>query len=254
MQAVKSVREGQPVSAVVRAYGVAVRTVYRWLSSFANEGQAGLTAKARSGRPAKVSAGEMAWIARNGREETPRQMKVLYALWTLSPIRELIRRHLGKSLTRASVSRIMKLLGFTAQKPLYRAWQQDPELLRSWKVETYPEIRRRAHERGATICFADESGIRSDHLAGRTWAPEGPTPLIEKTGRRFRLNVISAVRPRGEFRFMVQQGTVNVVVFGCFLQRLMVGAKALVFVIVDGHPAHNAKLLRDHVASTKGEL
>jgi len=253
-QAVKAVREGQPVTEVARAYGVAVRTVYRWLSNFANEGQTGLTAKPKSGRPPKVTPEEMAWIARTVREETPQQMRFPYALWTLSLIRELIRRHLGKSLTPASVSRIMKLLGFTPQKPLYRAWQQDAELVRRWEAETYPEIRRRAQERGATIYFADESGIRSDHHAGRTWAPEAETPVIEKTGRRFGLNLISAVGPRGEFRFMVHQGTVNAVVFRRFLQRLMVGATGPVFVIVDGHPAHKAKLVREYVASTNGQL
>jgi len=53
---------------------------------------------------------------------------------------------------------------------------------------------------------------------------------------------------------MVHQGTVNAVVFRRFLQRLMVGATGPVFVIVDGHPAHKAKLVREYVASTNGQL
>ena len=51
----------------------------------------------------------------------------------------------------------MKLLGFTAQKPLYQAWQQDEKR----EEDIYPEIKREAKKAGATIYFADESGIRS---------------------------------------------------------------------------------------------
>jgi DDE superfamily endonuclease len=60
---------------------------------------------------------------------------------------------------------------------------------------------------GATIYFADESGIRSDYHPGTTWAPQGQTPVVEATGRRFSLNMISAVSPQGEFRFMVHDGS-----------------------------------------------
>jgi len=31
----------------------------------------------------------------------------------------------------------MKLLGFTAQKPLYQAWQQDATMVWQWEFETY---------------------------------------------------------------------------------------------------------------------
>jgi len=57
----------------------------------------------------------------------------------------------------------MKLLGFTVQKPLYQAFQQDQELVRQREVKTYPAIRSHARTEGATIYFADESGLRSDY-------------------------------------------------------------------------------------------
>ncbi|MCZ7597179.1 MAG: winged helix-turn-helix domain-containing protein [Gammaproteobacteria bacterium] len=46
------------------------------------------------------------------RDETPQQMKLPYALWTLSLIRELIHRRLKVSVSLASVSRIHEILGF----------------------------------------------------------------------------------------------------------------------------------------------
>lgn len=103
----------------------------------------------------------MRWIARVIRDGTPQQMKLPYALWSLSLIQELVHRRLEKSLSWASVSNIMKSLGFSAQKPLYQAWQRAPELVRKWEVENHPEIRKQAKREGATIYFADESGLRS---------------------------------------------------------------------------------------------
>ena len=253
-QAVKAIREGQDVTSVSAAYGVNVRSVFRWLADFANGGQNALLAKPIPGRPPKVSADEMRWLARAVRDNTPLQFKFAFGLWTLSLIAALIEREFGKKLSLASVSRIMKILGFSAQKPLYQAWQQDATLVQQWEAETYPAIRAEAQAAGATIYFADESGIRSDYHTGTTWAPIGETPVVEVTGRRFSLNMISAVSPRGDFRFMLHDGSVNAEVFREFLKRLMIGAEKPVFLIVDGHPIHKAKLVKTFVEAQEGRL
>jgi len=74
------------------------------------------------------------------------------------------------------------------------------------------------------------------------------------TGKRFSLNMLSAVSARGDFRFMVHDGTVSAAVFRDFLKRLMIGATAPVYVVVDGHPIHKAKLVMDYVNSLDGKL
>jgi len=253
-QAVKAVREGQTVQSVAAAYGVNQRSVFRWLADFANGGQNALLAKPIPGRPSKLSAEEVAWIANAVRDHSPQQFKFEFGLWTLSLIRHLIKRQFNKELAISTVHRLMKILGFSAQRPLYQAWQQDPVLVRTWETQTYPSIRAEAKRVGATIYFGDESGIRSDYHAGTTWAPQGQTPVVQATGRRFSLNMISAVSPQGEFRFMLKEGSVNAQVFVEFLKRLMVNANNPVFLIVDGHPIHKAKLVNDYVASQKGRL
>ena len=253
-QAVKAAREGQPAASIAATFGVNVRTVFGWLAKFAEGGQNALLAKPISGRPPKISADEMRWIAQAVRDNSPQQFKFEFGLWTLSLIGELIKREFNKSLSLASVSRVMKLLGFSAQKPLYQAWQQDAALVRQWEAETYPAIKAQARAEGAMIYFADEAGIRSDYHTGTTWAPVGQTPVVGVTGRRFSFNMISAVSPRGDFRFMIHEGNVTATTFKEFLTRLMVGATKPVFVIVDGHPIHKSKLVRDYVASLDGQL
>jgi transposase len=246
------VREGQSVANLAAAYGVNVTTVFRWLAKFADGGQNALLAKPIPGRPPKISVEEMRWIALAVKDNTPQQFKFEFGLWTLALMRELINRQFGKSLSLESIRRIMKLLGFSAQKPLYQAWQQDPVLVRQWEVETYPAIKAEAKAAGANVYFADEAGIRSDYHTATTWAPVGETPVVTVTGSRFSFNMLSAVSPRGDFRFMLHEGSVDAAVFKEFLKRLMVGATKPVFVVVDGHSIHKAKLVKEYVASLDG--
>ena len=70
-QAVKAVREGAPVTSVAAAYGLSVRTIFSWLAKFADGGQNALLAKPISGRPPKISAEEMRWIAQAVRDNSP---------------------------------------------------------------------------------------------------------------------------------------------------------------------------------------
>jgi transposase len=253
-RAVKAVKEGQTVANVAATLGVNIRTVFRWLSDYANGGQTALLAKTIPGRPPKVTAEELAWIAKTVRDKTPWQMKLELGLWTLSLIGEVIYRQFGKRLTKPSVGRIMRILGFTPQKPLYRAWQQDPVLVEKWQAEEFPALQAEAKRAGAVIYFADEAGIRSDCHAGTTWAPSGKTPILKTTGRRFGLNLLSAVSARGDFRFMVQEGSVTAEVFREFLKRLLQGAKQPIILVVDGHPIHKAKLVKEFVEQQQGRL
>jgi transposase len=254
VQAVKAVKNGQTVQSVADALGVNVRSVFRWLADFASGGQKALQAKPIPGRPALLGNDEMRWVANAVKSGTPQQFKFEYALWTLAIIGELIERRFGKHLSRGSVGRVMRLLGFTPQRPLYRAAQRDEVLVERWQSEEYPRIAAEAKRVGATIYFQDESSIRSDYHTGTTWAPSANTPVVEATGRRFSLSMLSAVSKRGDFRFMVHEGTVNAQVFREFLKRLMANPTQPIFLVVDGHPMHKAKLVRQYVEAQEGRL
>ncbi len=97
----------------------------------------------------------------------------------------------------------------SAQRPLYRAWKQDPERVEKWKREEYPAIKARAAEVGARILFADEASVRTDYHAGTTWAPVGQTPVVTGSAVRHAVKMISAVGQRGELSFQVHEGSMN---------------------------------------------
>ena len=169
-------------------------------------------------------------------------------------VRQVIRREFEVALCVVSVGRLLRTMGLSPQRPLYRAYQQNPEAVDRWKEEQFPAIRKQAKAEGATIYFADEAGIRSDYHAGTTWAPIGRTPVVKATGARFSLNMLSAVSAQGALRFMVHEGTVNATVFIDFCRRLLRDHPGPVYLVVDGHPAHRARATTEFVASTQSRL
>jgi transposase len=247
VDAVKRVQAGESPEDVAAGLGINRRTIYRWLAAFHYGGDKALAAKPIPGAPPKLDAKQMQRLARIVRTKDPLQMNFEFALWTLAIIRELIRREFSVALSEVSVGRMMKRLGFTPQRPLYRAWQQNAALVETWREKEFPAIAARAKHERAMIFFADESGIRSDYHSGTTWAPKGQTPIVKSTGRRYGMNMLSAVNALGHFRFMVVEETVNGAVFRTFLKRLIEGVDRKIILIVDGHPSHKARLVKKFV-------
>ena len=221
--AVKRVEAGESPEFVAQGLGINRRTIYRWLAAYHYGGEQALKARPIRGAPPKLNAKQMAKLSRIVRTKNPLQLDFEFALWTLAMIRELIKREFDVRLSEVSVGRLMKRLGFTPQRPLYRAWQQDPALVEQWREEEFPQIAARAKREKALIFFADESGLRSDHHAGTSWSPRGQTPIVKATGARFSLNMLSAVNALGHFRFMTVVGRVTATVFRDFLKRLITG-------------------------------
>jgi transposase len=190
------------------------------------------------------------WI--NGKD--PRQYGFDFGLWTRKIVSALILEKFKIDMGVTSVGRLLAELNITPQKPLRRAYERDPEAVRAWQEETYPEIRKRAKRRDAEIFFLDEAGIRSDDPLGRTWAPRGKTPIVQTSGQRQSINVISAVNPSGAFWFKAYTGRLNAELFKEFLADFMKYRKKPVIMIVDGHPSHKAKLIKKHIAKLEGRL
>lgn len=253
-RAVEQVEAGEHPEKVAVTMGFHKNTVYGWLAKVRDGGKEALAAKPVPGRPPKLVAQQISRLYELVVGSDPRQLSFGFALWTRSMIAELIRREFAITLSEASVGRLLHTMGLSPQRPLHRAYQQDPDAVEQWKREQFPAIRKAAKKERATIYFADEAGVRSDYHSGTTWAPIGRTPVVANTGARWSINMLSAVSAQGKLRFMVHDGKVNSTVFIEFCKRLLRDAAAPVYLIVDGHPCHRARATKEFVASTGGRL
>ena len=145
-------------------------------------------------------------------------------------------------------------MGLTPQKPLQRAYQRNPEAIDRWQRETYPGIAAQAKATGADIYLWDESGFRADTVHGKTWAPKGKTPVINRPGQRQSISAASAVNAKGGFWFVTYEGALNAELFIELLKRMMKGRKKPVHLVVDGLPAHKKLNVRQYIESTNGKL
>jgi transposase len=219
--------------------------VNRWIRRYRQGGWDGLSERRRGRRPGEQGAltePQQQEVIALVRETTPDQLELAEFLWTREAVAELVARRYGVRLARTTMGAYLGGWGFSPQQPQRRALEQNPAAVRRWLAEEFPAIRARAKREGGVVLWLDELGARSDAAAGRSWAPVGQTPVIKGTGKRFRVNMLSAVSNAGMLRFRLFTGSFRGPVFIDFLRRLLrdCGGRK-VHLIVDGHPVHRAK-------------
>jgi transposase len=246
-RAVRAVLGGMTQAHAARVFGVHPNAVNRWIKRYRQGGWDGLSERRRGRRPGEQGAlteFQQQEVIALVRETTPDQLGLAEFLWTREAVAELIARRYGVRLARTTMGAYLRGWGFSPQKPQRQALEQNPAAVRRWLAEEFPAIRARAKREGGVVLWLDEMGVRSDAAAGRSWAPVGQTPVIKGTGKRFRVNMLSAISNAGRLRFRLFTGSFTAAVFIDFLGRLLrdCGGRK-VHLIVDGHPVHRAKLI-----------
>lgn len=237
---IEAVQRGEPVSLVASLHAVPERNIYRWLAWYRAKGWDGLRDDHRTGRPSKITPEIVKWIYTTVTKGDPRQLKFEFALWTLALIRSALFIFHGIQLSKSSVCRLMAQLGLTPQVPVYRSYRRNPNKVRYYLKARYPKLFQWAKEHRAEIFFADESRVRADGHKGTTWAPIGQTPVVEDSGDRFGVNMISAVSARGAMFFRCFDGKMDSERFIAFLKDLRHSAGRRILVIVDGGSYHTS--------------
>ena len=102
----------------------------------------------------------------------------------------------------------------------------------------------RAKAEGAEIHWGDESGLRSDDVRGRGFAPKGQTPVIRVNNKRHGLSVISTVTNKGQMRWKIFAGALNADILIDFLRRLIKNQTKKVFLILDNLRVHHSRLVK----------
>jgi transposase len=241
--AVAMVRAGKRRIEAAEAVGVNRRFVGRWVKAAAQYGEAALAGGRRGRRPGEqqaLSAAQQEGLRSLIIQDCPDRFGLSFALWTRPAVRALIARETGVWLTLPVVGRYLRAWGFSAQRPMRRASEQQEAAVREWLENSYPAIARKAQAQGCDIHWADETGLSSRANHGRSFAPRGHTPVIRRPGKRFSQSMISSLTNQGKLRFMIYEGALKAPIFLNFLQRLIREAARKLFVIVDNLPVHRA--------------
>jgi transposase len=255
IQAVRRVLEdGERPSEVMKSFGLCRTTIYPWLREFQDEGWEALAESIAQGPKPKLTDRQQQQVRRWILGRDPRQYGFDFGLWTRRIVQQLIQDKMGIGLCLTSVGKLLASLSITPQKPLRRAYERDPKAVQLWLDQTYPKLKRRAKGLGAMIFFLDEAGFQSDPPLGRTYGLKGETPVVKTSGQRQSINVISAVNARGAFWAVTYDGKLNAASFVLFLRNFMKGRSGKVFLVLDGHPAHKAKVVQRYVESLDGRL
>jgi transposase len=230
---------------VSRLLGVSRRSVYTWVKAYKKFGKHGLK-NSKRGRPKgiQMQPWQSAQIVKLIKNYCPDELGMDFFLWTREIVGMLIKNKFNINVSKWTVGRYLLNWGFTSQKPIRRAIEQNPKSIKKWLEVEYPQIYKQAKREKATIHWGDEMGLRSDHNVGKTYGLKGKTPIVKRTGNRFSCNMISAITNLGRLNFMVFQENFNEVIFLKFLKRLIRQADRKVFLIVDQHRAHKSKKIK----------
>ncbi len=250
-------RRGLTYSAMAEQVGLSRTGVIDICQRFAAEGAKGLVSKPRGRKPDEqrlLDAAQEAEVQGLIRRHAPDELDLPFALWSRAAVGTLIARRCGVALAVRTVGKYLARWGFTAQKPIRRAYEQDPAAVRRWLRRDYPAIVGRARKARGVIFWGDETGLRSDDVRGRGYAPRGRTPLVRVCHRRAGLSLISAVANKGELRWMVVDGAVKAPDLVRFLRRLIRDARRKVFLILDRLKVHRARLAQAWLAEHRPEI
>ncbi len=207
-KAMAALKEGRSKTEVAKIFGVTRQAVHGWVALRKHSGERALRA-GRRGRPVggRLNSKHEKVICRVVENYSPDQLKLPFYLWTREAVGHLIQRRFGVNLSVWTVGRFLARRGFTVQKPIQIAVEQNPAVLRQWLQQKFPAIVARAYRenrRSAYIVFLDEAGFMLSPNVRRTWAPKGCTPVIRVAEPHGRISVVGAISispQKSVFRF-----------------------------------------------------
>jgi len=195
----------------------------------------------RHGAKRRLTADQETAVQKLLVDKTPDQLKLPFALWTRDAVRLAIRQHFHIDLPIRTTGDYLKRWGFTPQKPVKRAYEQDPKKITHWLETTYPGIAARAKQEKAEIHWGDETGIQSDAYNAKGFAPKGKAPVVHLNAKKNSISMISAITNNGKVRFMLYRETMTGALLIKFMSRLVKDTERKVFLIFDNLRVHHGK-------------
>ncbi|MDH3660792.1 MAG: IS630 family transposase [Alphaproteobacteria bacterium] len=246
-QAIRLREDCRTYDEIALVVGVHPSTISGWWQAYQKQGIAGIEIKKRGrrvGQGRRLDAKQEDQLRRLLIDKTPDQMKLPFALWTRRAVQDLVHRRWSIELPIRTVRDYLKRFGFTPQKPLKRAYEQNQKAVQRWLDGEYPAIAKRAKKKGAEIHWGDETGLRNDSQHGRSYALRGKTPAISLSAKRQRINLICSITNQGKVRFMTYQEKMHADILIRFMMRLIKDADQKIFLMLDNMRVHHSKKVK----------
>ena len=252
MRALALARKGWKQRRIAEALGVTEGAVSQWLKAARAGGAAALRRRPIPGpRPRLTDAQreELAGLLERGAEAAG----FAGEFWTTKRIALLIRRRFRVRYHPAHVSRLVRRLGFSLQKPAPAAAQRDDAEVDRWWRERWPELKRLAEAEGRTTVFLDEAGFYRLPALVRTYARRGRTPVLRVRLTRDHLSAAGALTLGGKLYTRVQARAFDSAAVIRFLGKLLRTIPGKLLVIWDGASIHRSNLVKAFAAGVAGE-
>lgn len=256
IRAVDAVLLGISQVIVAKIFHVSAVSVCRWMKRLHDAGRKALKAQPRGThkKGGILSPIEQAWTAKAIDEHSPQEMNLPFSLWSRAAVAALIEQEFGKKLSKWSVGRYLARWGFTSQKPGRGSYEQNPKEKKRFIYRRYPAIARSARENHAIMMWNDESGFRSTDTRGRSYGRRGNTPVIPASGKRFGCNMCSAISSSGCVRTKVFCTNFRGAIFIAFLAYLMRSLHEMIYLIIDAHPVHLSRAVKEWLKKHKERI
>lgn len=136
---------------IAEALGVTRGAVSQWLKRARDGGRAALRRRAAPGATPKLTAAQ--------REQLPdllakgaERYDFSGEVWTTKRVAHVIQREFGVAYHPAHVSRLLRQLGWSVQKPIRRATQRDEAAVTAWREQTWPALEAKPATRTGRSC------------------------------------------------------------------------------------------------------
>src|ERR671939_468381 len=172
-QVIRLRQHGMTYQAIADQAGFSRTGVFNICQRFAQQGPPGLTSKPHGPEPGYgrvLSARQDAAMRKLIGTRTPDQLGLPFALWSRAAVRELVAQRCGVRLAIRTTGTYLARWGFTAQKPLRRAYEQRPKDVQRWLREEHPAVVAQAKRENGIILWGDKTGLRANDVRG---APHG---------------------------------------------------------------------------------
>jgi transposase len=186
-------------------------------------------------------------------DKHPEQLKLKGCMWTRKSIAEYIARKHGVKLPLSTLGNYLDRWGFSVQRPVKKAYKQNPEHINHWLNDTYPAIKEQAVREKAEIFWGDETGVQNTTEYLRGYAPVGQTPIVYAEAQKFKANMLSAISNRGKARFIIYDRLSPDTLID-FMRRLVKDTKRKVLLILDNLRIHHAKKVSSWLEKHKDEI